>query len=175
MGRASAFYRAAGVAFLTLVVAAWSAPAASAADEPGTWVWPVTGPLVDGFAPPDSPFGSGHRGIDIAVALGTPVVAPASGTVSFAGPVGGRRFVTIDHGAGLRSTVSFVEDLRVRAGDIVTAGQVVAISGTGHSGATVPHVHFGVRIEDTYVDPLAYLAPTSVTPYIRLAPCCVAA
>jgi murein DD-endopeptidase MepM/ murein hydrolase activator NlpD len=83
--------------------------------------------------------------------------------------------VTIDHGGGLRSTVSFVEDLRVRTGDTVTAGQIVALSGTGHTDAPVPHVHFGVRIGDTYVDPLDYLAPASVTQYIRLAPCCSAA
>jgi murein DD-endopeptidase MepM/ murein hydrolase activator NlpD len=148
---------------------------ASATPEPGAWVWPVVGPIIDGFAPPDSPFGSGHRGIDIAAGLGTEVLAPADGTVSFAGPVGGRRFVTIDHGDGLRSTVSFVEDLRVRTGDVVVAGQVVAVSGTGHAETDVPHVHFGVRIGDTYVDPLAYLAPPDVSSFIRLAPCCPAA
>ena len=148
---------------------------ARAADEPGTWIWPVDGPVIDGFSPPDSPFGSGHRGIDIASPVGSDVVAPAGGTISFAGPVGGRRFVTIDHGGGLRSTVSFVEGLRVRAGDIVSAGQIVASSGTGHAGAVVPHVHFGVRIGETYVDPLVYLAPPSVTAFIRLAPCCTAA
>jgi murein DD-endopeptidase MepM/ murein hydrolase activator NlpD len=165
-----------GLAVIAAVAAilASSTPAV-ALDEPGTWTWPVVGPIVDGFSPPDSPFGSGHRGIDIAVAVGSPVVAPAGGTVSFAGPVGGRRFVTIDHGGGLRSTVSFVEDLRVRTGDTVTAGQIVALSGTGHTDAPVPHVHFGVRIGDTYVDPLDYLAPASVTQYIRLAPCCSAA
>lgn len=159
-------------AALVVAVVAGSSPHASAATEPGAWVWPVEGPVIEGFAPPESPFGSGHRGIDIAAAIGTDVLAPADGTVSFAGPVGGRRFVTIDHGEGLRSTVSFVEDLRVRAGDRVSAGQVVASSGTGHADAGVPHVHLGVRIGDTYVDPLAYLSQPSVSAYIRLAPCC---
>jgi murein DD-endopeptidase MepM/ murein hydrolase activator NlpD len=166
--------RASVVATIAFVVAASVSPAV-AAPPPGAWLWPVTGPVIEAFDPPDSPFGSGHRGIDIAAPAGTDVVAPADGTVTFAGPVGGRRFVTIDHGGGLRSTVSFVEDLRVRAGDAVHAGDVVASSGTGHAGAAVPHVHLGVRIGDTYVDPMAYLAPTSVSAYIRLAPCCDAA
>lgn len=150
-------------------------PAASATTEPGSWAWPVTGPVIAAFDPPDSPYGSGHRGIDIATRVGTAVLAPADGTVTFAGPVGGRRFVTIDHGGGLRSTVSFVEDLRVRAGDVVARGDVVAASGTGHADETVPHVHLGVRLGDTYVDPLPYLEPVSVSSYIRLAPCCSSA
>lgn len=169
MRRASSIFVRAAVAMAVLV---GPPTQASAATEPGTWVWPVEGPVIEGFAPPESPFGSGHRGIDIAASIGTDVLAPADGTVSFAGPVGGRRFVTIDHGQGLRSTVSFVEDLRVRAGDVVTAGRVVASSGTGHADAEVPHVHLGVRIGDTYVDPLAYLSQPSVSAYIRLAPCC---
>lgn len=154
---------------VTLVV---DAPAVSGATAAGTWAWPVAGPVIEPFDPPDSPYGSGHRGIDIAAPMGTLVVAPADGTVTFAGPVGGRRFVTIDHGEGLRSTVSYVEDLRVRVGDVVVRGDTIAVSGTGHADATVPHVHFGVRTGDTYVDPLAYLEPPSVTAYIRLAPCC---
>jgi murein DD-endopeptidase MepM/ murein hydrolase activator NlpD len=154
---------------VTLVV---DAPAVSGATAAGTWAWPVAGPVIEPFDPPDSPYGSGHRGIDIAAPMGTLVVAPADGTVTFAGPVGGRRFVTIDHGEGLRSTVSYVEDLRVRVGDVVVRGDTIAVSGTGHADASVPHVHFGVRTGDTYVDPLAYLEPPSVTAYIRLAPCC---
>jgi murein DD-endopeptidase MepM/ murein hydrolase activator NlpD len=152
------------------LVALAATPPAAAVTEPGTWTWPVVGPVIEGFDPPDSPFGSGHRGIDIAVAVGTTVVAPADGTVTFAGPVGGRRFVTIEHADGLRSTVSFVEALRVRAGDVVLAGQPIAASDTGHAGGSSPHVHFGVRIGDVYVDPLAYLSPPSVSAFIRLAP-----
>ena len=119
---------------------------AAPASASGDWTWPVVGPLTRGFDPPDSPFGSGHRGIDIAAQVGTPVRAAADGIVTFAGPVGGRLFLTIDHGAGLESTYSWVDTLLARRGDVVTQGQVIARSGTGHAGSLVPHLHMGVRL-----------------------------
>ncbi len=140
------------------------------ASAAGTWTWPVVGPVVRGFDPPDSPYGSGHRGIDIAVPFATPVQAAASGTVSFAGQVGGQLFVTVDQGGGLASTYSFLSRISVRKGEEVEAGDVVGLSGTGHPGATTPHLHFGVKLSGVYVDPLAYLAPASVVDLIRLAP-----
>jgi murein DD-endopeptidase MepM/ murein hydrolase activator NlpD len=145
-------------------------PQALAAGATGPWVWPVVGPLLRGFDPPDSPYGSGHRGIDIAAAVGTAVLAPADGTVTFAGPVGGNLFLTIDHGGGLESTYSWLASVVARRGQVVTQGQVVATSGTGHTGAVVSHLHLGVRLDDVYVDPLAYLPPPDVRTMIRLAP-----
>jgi murein DD-endopeptidase MepM/ murein hydrolase activator NlpD len=136
----------------------------------GDWTWPVVGPVIRGFDPPDSPFGSGHRGIDIAAAVGTPVRAAAPGTVTFAGPVGGRLFVTIDHGAGLESTYSFLDALSVRKGDVVSRGQSIARSGSGHAGDVVPSLHFGVKLADVYVDPLDHLGPVDLWLFIRLAP-----
>lgn len=141
-------------------------PASAAAD----WVWPVTGPILRGFDPPDSPYGSGHRGIDIGALPGTPVLAPADGVVTFAGPVGGRLFITIDHGGGLESTYSWLDALLVRRGDQVLRGAAVASSGWGHTGSSVPHVHMGVKLDDVYVDPLAYLGPMSLEGFLRLAP-----
>jgi murein DD-endopeptidase MepM/ murein hydrolase activator NlpD len=136
----------------------------------GAWTWPVVGPVIRGFDPPDAPFGSGHRGIDIGVSVGTPVRAAATGTVTFAGPVGGRLFVTVDHGAGLESTYSFLDSIEVRRGDVVTQGQTIARSGTGHASDVVPDLHFGVKLADAYVDPLEYLGPVEVWRFIRLAP-----
>ena len=144
------------------------APAAAFAS--GDWTWPVTGPVIRAFDPPDTPFGSGHRGIDIAAPVGTPVRAAAAGTVTFAGAVGGRLFVTVDHGGGLESTYSFLDAVTVRRGEVVTQGQVVARSGTGHAGDVVPNLHVGVRLLDVYVDPLTYLGPVEVWRFIRLAP-----
>jgi murein DD-endopeptidase MepM/ murein hydrolase activator NlpD len=136
----------------------------------GTWTWPVIGPVIRGFDPPDTPFGSGHRGIDIAAPVGTPVRAAASGVVTFAGPVGGRLFVTIDHGGGLESRYSFLETVLVRLHDLVSEGQVIARSGTGHTGDLVPNLHLAVLLRDMYVDPLDYLGPIEVWRFIRLAP-----
>ena len=159
---------------LVLVSAAWSLLFAFALPGParasGDWTWPVVGPVTRGFDPPDSPFGSGHRGIDIAAAVGTPVHAAAAGTVSFAGPVGGRLFVTVDHAAGLESTYSFLSSISVRRGDVVSQGQAIARSGTGHAGDVVPDLHFGVKLADVYVDPLEHLGPVEVWRFIRLAP-----
>jgi murein DD-endopeptidase MepM/ murein hydrolase activator NlpD len=152
----------------------WNAVFLSAVPAParasGDWIWPVVGPVTRGFDPPASPFGSGHRGIDIAAPVGTPVRAAAAGTVTFAGPVGGRLFVTVDHGAGLESTYSFLDSIAIRRGDLVSQGQAIARSGTGHSGDIVPGLHFGVKLADTYVDPLEYLGPAEVWRFIRLAP-----
>ncbi|HLB40142.1 MAG TPA: M23 family metallopeptidase [Actinomycetota bacterium] len=136
----------------------------------GTWAWPVHGAIVRGYDPPDAPYGAGHRGIDIAAPPGTVVVSPAAGVVTFAGPVGGRLFVTIDHGGGVVSTGSWLTSLLVRKGDQVVMGQPIATTGWGHPDLAVPHLHLGVRLDGEYVDPLDYLGPPPITDLIRLAP-----
>jgi murein DD-endopeptidase MepM/ murein hydrolase activator NlpD len=134
------------------------------------WPWPVRGPVIRGFDPPEDPFGAGHRGIDIAAPIGTVVVAPAPGTVAFAGKVGGHLFVTLDHGGELTTTYSWLSATSVRKGDSVTEGQAFAATGTGHPGAAVPHLHFGVRLAGLYLDPLTFLLELGVVDLIRLAP-----
>jgi len=159
------------IAVALAVVAGWlPAVPAQAGPQPGAWTWPVVGPVTDAFDPPDSPYGSGHRGIDIATPLGTPAVAPAPGTVKFAGSVGGRLFVTLDHGGGYESTFSWVSAMLVRKGDAVFEGAPVARTGEGHPGSVAPHLHFGVKLNGAYVDPLSVLAPPSVVDLIHLAP-----
>ncbi|HET7236164.1 MAG TPA: M23 family metallopeptidase [Actinomycetota bacterium] len=145
-------------------------PAVTAALPPGTWSWPVHGPVLRGFDPPESPFGAGHRGIDIAVPIGTVVRAPEGAVVAFAGKVGGHLFVTLDHGGELTSTYSWLAAVQVRKGDVLARGQAFATSGPGHPGSVVPHLHLGVRLAGAYVDPLLYLEPVGVQDLIRLAP-----
>ncbi len=155
---------------LFLVLAAgllWPAPAASAS---GTWAWPVVGPVIRPFDPPASPYGSGHRGIDIGAPYGTQVLSPAPGVVTFAGPVGGRFFVSVDHGGGMASTYSWVSGVALRKGDAVSVGTVLAWTGEGHPGSSLPHLHFGVKRDGAYIDPLDVLSPGSVVGLIRLAP-----
>lgn len=159
---------------LALAASLWVAPApvvAPAAPAAGAgWGWPVVGPVIRGFDPPQTPFGAGHRGIDIAVAAGTPVLAPEAASVSFAGRVGGELYVTLDHGGGLSSTYSWVSAALVRRGDVVAGGSPIALSGRGHPGSSLPHLHLGVRLDGAYLDPLAFLGPIDVSGFIRLVP-----
>ncbi len=155
------------LAAVGVVVVAAPAPVFAA----GSWTWPVTGPVIRTFDPPEDPFGSGHRGIDIAAPAGTPVVAAEAGTVTFAGRVGGELFVTVDHGGGLASTYSWLSTAAVGRNDVVGRGQVIASSGTGHPGSLEPaHLHLGAKLNGEYVDPLDYLSASSVVGLIRLAP-----
>jgi murein DD-endopeptidase MepM/ murein hydrolase activator NlpD len=155
--------------FVVLAMVLAVLPAAPARAT-GSWTWPVTGAVIRGFDPPASPYGSGHRGIDIAAPVGTIVRAPATGVITFAGNVGGHLFVTIDHGGGLLSTCSFLSALLAHKGDLVAQGQGIALSGPGHVGDAISNVHLGVRLNGGYVDPLDYLSPASVVDLIRLAP-----
>jgi murein DD-endopeptidase MepM/ murein hydrolase activator NlpD len=155
---------------VVIVVIAAVCGGALPASAAGTWPWPVVGPVIRGYDPPDSPYGSGHRGIDIGAAYGTPVVAPAAGTVSFSGKVGGYLFLTIQHGGGVSSSYSWVSALLVKKSDVVGAGQVVALTGQGHPGSDVTHLHFAVKLDGVYVNPLDYLSAGSVVDLIRLVP-----
>ena len=98
--------------------------------------------------------GAPHSGMDIAAATGTPVKAPASGTVIFANPdlylTGGT--LVIDHGHGISSTFLHLSRIDVKVGDIVRQGDVVAA--VGASGrATGPHLHWGMNWFDVRIDP----------------------
>lgn len=108
---------------------------------------PVDGGVVtSGVGWRIDPFGSGkavfHRGIDIAVPVGTPVRATQKGRVVFAGDRGGYgATVIIEHGNGDRTLYGHNALLRVSPGEQVESGTVVAFS--GNSGkSTGPHVHF---------------------------------
>ena len=114
--------------------------------------------IVAPFDPPQSRWGAGHRGIDIAASAGQAVMAPAAGYVSFAGRVVNRYVIVIRHDGALRSSFEpIVSTLtvgnRVRAGDVV--GHVSQIG--GHCSSE-PCLHWGVRRDENYVDPLDVLA-----------------
>jgi murein DD-endopeptidase MepM/ murein hydrolase activator NlpD len=157
-----------GLLLACLGVAAASTPA-SAVDE-GRWTWPVIGPVIRSFDAPDSPYGSGHRGIDIAAPPDSTVRSPAPGVVAFAGAIGGDVFVAIEHGGGLRSTYSWLGSSSVEEGDAVFTGDLIARSSRGHPGSSVAHVHFGAKRDGAYIDPLSLLAPASVVDLIHLVP-----
>jgi murein DD-endopeptidase MepM/ murein hydrolase activator NlpD len=136
----------------------------------GTYAWPLHGAVVRRFEPPDSPYGSGHRGIDIAASAGTPVRASSGGMVAFAGTVAGSRHVSIDHPDGIRTTYSFLSAVGVRAGDTVVRGSVIGASGSGHPGSESHHLHFGARLAGEYIDPMLLLERGSLVGLVHLAP-----
>lgn len=134
---------------------------------------PVKGPIIRHFEPPPTPFSAGHRGIDMAVPVGTTVVAANDGIVAFAGAVASELFVSIDHADGIRTTYSFLSLVSVTRGATVARGQAIGLSGPGHAGSTQPHLHFGARVGDTYIDPEPLLLDglrRDLSQAIRLAP-----
>jgi len=143
---------------------------AQGAVQPGAYAWPVRGPVIRAFEAPSSPYSAGHRGIDIAAPFGTPMVAAQDGVVSFAGWVAGALFISIDHPDGIRTTYSWLSAVGVKKGDQVVRGQVIGSTGHGHPDISTPHLHFGARIGQTYIDPMTLLEPGDVVGLIHLAP-----
>ena len=100
-----------------------------------------------------------HRGVDIAAPAGRPILAPAEGTVRFAGnKAGGYGYtVEIDHGYGYLTRFAHASRLTVRSGEKVQRGQLIALVGsTGRS--TGPHLHYEVEVHGRKVDPMPFMA-----------------
>jgi len=117
-------------------------------------IWPCDGVVVSGFG---MRWGRMHEGIDIGCAYGTPNRAAASGTVIYAGWLGGYgNLVVVDHGNGLSTAYAHASSILVSVGQTVSQGQTVSLVGsTGNSSG--PHLHFEVRVNGVAVDPLLYL------------------
>lgn len=124
-------------------------------------VWPVEGKLEGGFGGRRNPFGGGgyefHSGQDIEAGWGAPVIAGASGRVSFVGWQNGYgQLVVVDHGGGLTTRYGHLSHIDVELNQIVSRAQLLGkVGSTGRS--TGPHLHYEVRINDQPVNPLPYL------------------
>ncbi|MCS7242515.1 MAG: peptidoglycan DD-metalloendopeptidase family protein [Candidatus Caldatribacterium sp.] len=129
----------------------------------GKLFWPVQGGTI--FRPfgerKDARYGITfyNPGIDIACPRGTPVYAAADGVVILASTIRGYgKTIVIDHGNDLVTVYAHLGEIRVRAGDEVQGGQVIALS--GDSGLVErPVVHFEVRVGTSAreEDPLLWL------------------
>lgn len=131
------------------------------------FIWPLRGRISGVFGSqrilngkPRSP----HRGVDIAAPTGTPFGAAAAGIVVlvhedmfYSG-----KTVMIDHGHGLSSVYVHMNEIHVREGQRVAQGTVIGTVGqTGR--ATGPHLHWGVSLFSTHVDPEMLVGPMEAT------------
>ena len=118
---------------------------------------PVSGIISSRFGARSSIRSSAHTGLDIATSTGTPVLAAASGTVTFSGRKGSYgNLLVITHSNGVQTYYGHCSKLYVSAGTTVTQGQTVAAVGsTGNS--TGPHLHFEIRVNGVAYNPQNYL------------------
>lgn len=141
-------------------LASWSEPAVTVT----RFSSPAPGPY-------SSPFGlrrffndqprKPHSGLDIAASKGTPIVAPAPAVVMDAGDYffNGRNLI-LDHGRGLITMYSHMEEIDVAVGDKVNTGD--RLGTVGSSGrVTGPHLHWTVSLNNARVDPLLFLLPAA--------------
>ena len=122
-----------------------SAPAVAT----GRLQWPTRGSITTYYS-------GWHPGIDIAAPFGTPISVSDAGRVVYAGwdrnGYGNR--IIVNHGNGFTTTYNHLSAFLVQVGQSVSKGQVIARMGsTGNS--TGPHLHFEIRKENQYFDPLA--------------------
>ena len=122
--------------------------------------WPVRGPVNSEYGHRQSPWVSAaefHSGIDVRAERGTPVKAPAGGTVSFSGtqPEYGVT-VILDHGNDVRTLYGHLSKPAVEPGQKVERGGLIGY--TGNTGRTSgPHLHYEIIVRGAPVNPRAYL------------------
>ena len=126
----------------------------------GNFRWPCSGRLSSYFGYRNTGIRGAstyHKGIDIACAYGTTIVAADGGTVEYTGYKGAMGYtVIINHGNGYRTYYEHCSSFACSAGQHVYKGQAIAY--VGRSGvASGAHCHFGIEKNGTYVNPLNYL------------------
>ncbi len=134
--------------------AAGPAGALQGADPVGVWPLRPEPEVAAAFDPPESPFGPGHRGVDLRGSPGQVVRAAMPGAVAFAGPLAGRGVVVVDHGS-TRTTYEPVA-ASVDVGDVVRAGEPIGtLEVPGSHCFPAACLHWGwIEGASTYLDPL---------------------
>ncbi len=134
----------------------------SVGDITFTWPCPSSSNITSYFGDRDSPMegaSSDHKGVDISASTGDKVIAAASGTVVIATySTSAGNYVMLNHGGGVYTVYMHMSSIAVSVGDSVSMGDTVgAVGSTGYS--TGPHLHFGLRINGSYTNPLSYVSP----------------
>jgi murein DD-endopeptidase MepM/ murein hydrolase activator NlpD len=153
-----------------LLTAALALPGATT-DPVGVWPLQPEPEVVRGFDPPDSPYGRGHRGVDLLGTVGQPVLAALPGKVTFAGALAGRGVVVVNHG-DTRTTYEPVA-ATVAVGAPVAAGtQVGTLELAGSHCFPRACLHWGWIEGETYLDPLRLVGagPMRLLPLWRADP-----
>lgn len=132
-----------------VVFASWALSPIAAAEASPCWRPPVVGEVVDPFRQPACTWCAGNRGIEYRVGADSSVRAAATGVVTFSGSVAGVGYLVIRSAGGYRHTYGRLESILRERGHVVVAGSLVGVA----SGS----FHFGVRRDDTYVDPAPLL------------------
>lgn len=121
---------------------------------------PLAMPVVDnhrltsGFGPR---WGRMHQGVDFAAPVGTPIVAPGEGTVTFAGWQRGYGYlIKVQHELGVETRYGHLSKMSVKVGQKVSRGQRIGDMGnTGRS--TGPHLHYEVRVNGQAINPMSFI------------------
>ncbi len=134
----------------------------TAGDISFTWPCPSSGRITSEFGKRESPTAGAstyHKGVDVGASTGSAVVAAAGGTVVIATySASAGNYIMLSHGGSVYTVYMHLSSMSVSKGDTVTRGSTIgAVGNTGYS--TGPHLHFGIRINGGYVDPLSYVRP----------------
>lgn len=126
------------------------------------WPCPASRRITSGYGGRDAPMegaSSSHQGIDIGAPTGSSIQAAASGTVTIATySYSAGNYIMVNHGGGVSTVYMHCSELLVSPGQTVKQGQVIAkVGSTGYS--TGPHLHFGIRVNGSYVNPTKYVSP----------------
>lgn len=124
------------------------------------FVLPAAGNYTSGFG---ARWGSLHGGVDIANAIGTPILAAADGTVIDSGPASGfGMWIRLLHGDGTVTVYGHIDQTMVQVGQKVMAGDQIATMGN-RGFSTGPHLHFEVHLNgDQKIDPVGWLATRGI-------------
>ncbi len=125
-----------------------------------TWPCPASHRITSGFGKREAPLkgaSTTHKGIDIGAPTGEKVIAAASGSVviaTYSSSAG--NYIMLSHGGGVYTVYMHLSKMNVSVGDEVSKGSTIGkVGSTGNS--TGPHLHFGIRVDGSYVDPSVYV------------------
>jgi murein DD-endopeptidase MepM/ murein hydrolase activator NlpD len=132
-------------------VTSYTGPVPNNVRATGSFVWPVSGRITQGYW-------WGHRAIDVGAPTGSAALAADGGFVSFVGwtDIGYGYLIILDHANGYSTYYAHLSQMYVTLGQQVQRGQVIgAVGSTGNS--TGPHLHLEIRYNGVEQNPLVYL------------------